>query len=131
MRSVSVALSPKAKSKLNDMLYNVDQENIELTYDDNAEESSPPKLRKRTKSVCINKVSELAPYLSNDDIRGILACHIVEKIVGLIEKEEKLLKRKINNLIRKQFDYLLSDLSRIFSEIPHFHGLNNMQKNNC
>lgn len=75
-------------------------------------------------SLGVDGAFDIAPYLSNEDIRGILACHIVGSLVHLIEKEEKLLKQKINDLIKKQFDFLLSDMSRIFSEIPHFHGLN-------
>merc|ERR1712154_721894 len=65
----------------------------------------------------------ISPHLTNEDIRGMLACHIVGSLVALIEREERLLKRKINELIKKQFDFLLGDISRIFSEIPHFQGI--------
>ena len=131
-QSGSVGLSPKAKTKLNDLLFNIDTGNIQIVSNDNQHnmkynDKSGSKLLKNKQSVDIKRVNTLAPYLSSEDIRGILAMHIVEQICTLIEKEEKILKRKLNDLIRKQFDFLLSDLSRIFSEVPHFQGLNGFE----
>ena len=116
-RSLSDASRRLQLMSTRDMLHRNPSTESRPEVEEEHKERTPP-------SLSADKAFDIAPYLTNEDIRGILACHIVGSLVHLIEKEEKCLKQKINDLIKKQFDFLLSDMSRIFSEIPHFHGLN-------